>query len=88
VQHPLKPVSGLQIFVKRTPFDTTISLFVELSDTIRIVKDKINKKQAIPPSQQHFTFAGHELEDGNTLESYQIQNKSTLHLVLRLNRGK
>ena len=67
----------MQIFVKSLT-GKTITLDVNNSDSIEIVKEKIQEKEGIPPYQQRLIFAGKQLENSNTLSSYDVQNEHNI----------
>ena len=81
-EEKVEPSYSMQIFVK-APGGKLITLDVESTDRIEDVKEKISDKEGIDVKQICLSFAGEELEDGNTLQDYSIQKDSTIHMTLR-----
>ena len=77
----LRSPDSMQIFVK-TLTGKTITLHVELYDSVENVKTKIQGKEGFPPDQQRLVFKGQVLENDHTLRDYNVQNESTLQLIL------
>ncbi|CAD8127647.1 unnamed protein product [Paramecium sonneborni] len=72
----------MNIFVKNLT-GKCLRIEAQSSDTVGTFKGKIANQEDIPPNQQTLIFAGQQLEDERTLSDYNIQNESTLHLVLK-----
>ncbi|KIM42095.1 hypothetical protein M413DRAFT_47127, partial [Hebeloma cylindrosporum] len=76
----------LQIFIK-TLTGKTIVVPAKLSTTIAQIKDVVNDREGIPPKGQRLLFAGKLLQNHHSLLDYNIQDESTLHLILTLPGG-
>ena len=58
-----------------------ITLNVEPSDTIKVVKAFIESIEGKPADLQTLFFNGRKLQDEFTLSDYKIENESTLEFV-------
>jgi len=87
VEKVLKFRGGMQVFVK-TLSGKTISVDVEPDESVESLKAKIREKEGVPLDQQRIIFGGKHLDELKTLSDYDIDDDSTLHLVLRLRGGE
>lgn len=71
----------MQIYIK-TLTGRTVSLIVEDTETIKMVKEKLKEKDGVPVEEQRLVFNSQELEDSKTLRHYGIMREATLHVVI------
>ena len=76
----------MRIFVT-TVNGKTITIDVEHTDTINDVKQQIVAQEGLLNDQLSLMFAGNHLKDNLTLYDCDVQEKSTLRLVLFLRGG-
>ena len=76
------------IFVKKVD-GKAFTLMVELSDTIKSIKEKIEEQEGIPQNLQKLFYNGRPLVNNKTtLANNYIQNLSTIHLEIITTKQK
>ena len=73
--------TGMEI-VLRELTGKMITLEVELADTIKNVKTKLQNKEGISADQQSLIFDMKQLEYGRCLSDYNVAKEATLYLIL------
>ena len=61
----------------------TVEMRIPKPYTVESLKQMISQKKGIHPLRQQINFNGRVLEDGHTFDECNIQNGSTLDLVVR-----
>lgn len=73
----------MQVFVKMLT-GRTMTINIDVTDTIEELKHKIFLKENIPTDIQRLISRGMSVEDQRTLSDYGISHEDTLNLVLRV----
>ncbi|CAB4865641.1 unannotated protein [freshwater metagenome] len=71
----------MQLFVK-TQVGMTWTLEVEPNAGIELLKEQLFDRYGTAPALQHLFYKGTELQDGRTLQDYNIQKEGTLHVIV------
>lgn len=76
----------MQVIV-RTLTGRDILVDIEPTDNVIRIKEMMEEKEGIPPSQQRLIFNGSQLDDNSTVQQSGITAGASLHLVLTLRGG-
>jgi len=60
---------------------------VKPTETVDKLKELIKERQNIAPAMQRLLFSGKQLEDGKTLQDYNIESGATGNMTLRMLGG-
>mmetsp|Transcript_49685 Transcript_49685/g.82457 ORF Transcript_49685/g.82457 Transcript_49685/m.82457 type:complete len:403 (-) Transcript_49685:417-1625(-) len=71
----------MRVNVKCSSNGTTLELDVEANAKVIDFKGQIAEQVDVPPAQQRLIYSGKVLKDPETLESYQVQEGHTIHMV-------
>lgn len=81
-------VKMLQLFLRNLTGSTICIEAQDASQPVAELKALIQQQEGVPCEHCGLVYAGRQLQDERSLESYAIGEGSTVHLVLRLRGGK
>ena len=64
--------------------ETIATIYCEQDCKIRALKEQVHAQEGIAPDQQNLIFAGKHLDDEQSLKYYDVKNKASVYLVVRL----
>ena len=64
-----------------------ITMHIQNSDYVESLKETIQELHGYPLEQQRLIYQGRVLEAGQRFSAYNIQNRSTIHVLLRMRGG-
>ncbi|SCU90164.1 LADA_0F02256g1_1 [Lachancea dasiensis] len=64
-----------------------VDVVVDSTDKVYRIKEYLEEKEGIPPSQQRLIFQGKQIDDEMTISSANLSTGMQLHLVLTLRGG-
>ena len=77
-----RPEGIMVLFIKCTDGDVFM-IDIERSQTMAAIKAEIQHTKGVDPAVQVLIWAGEQLLDEKTVEEYQIENHSTIYMVIR-----
>ncbi|CEP63219.1 NEDD8 family protein RUB1 LALA0_S07e05138g [Lachancea lanzarotensis] len=64
-----------------------VEVVVDPQDKVSRIKEYLEEKEGIPPSQQRLIFQGKQIDDEMTVSASNLTSGMQLHLVLTLRGG-
>ena len=71
----------IQVKIKMTANAQVYTVKVSKSDTIQVLKEKVQKETSIPPESQNLVYKGRILANEKLVSDYKIENDHTIILV-------
>lgn len=78
--------TGMRIFIKSLN-GNSITVDIKPTDTVKKLKSKVFDRLQVPPDNQRLLYGTTQLEDKKTLSDYEIEDKFTIHFVVRVPGG-